>query len=306
MGCYLPTVYGNHRENAGGRSGIMTTSVSEGVMEAPHARVCVCACVVVVGGGVVVSGGGGGGVRVCVCGGSSLEGLYKVIDIFLMRSMAVWGHMEMVGFAEPSEDWHCASLSRSGEEGGTFTMAIAVRGKLELPGLTMAAELGAGGWLHYGDCLAPDAETEECDRRVSSLLLRNSGKADGCTMASAVRRMLELKDAQCPALPRHCLAVCSTVAADLQASADRWLGPALCGVRPADAACRCDLRSQGCTVSCSVGWSVSVLRLAARSGLPCADCRRAPPLWGRDGGDLRIPCRGMNSRLSSPCVEGVS
>ena len=216
---------------------------------ASRACVCVCACVVVVGGGVVVSGGGGGGVRVCVCGGSSLEGLYKVIDIFLMRSMAVWGHMEMVAFAEPSEDWHCASLSRSGEEGGTFTMAIAVRGKLELPGLTMAAELGAGGWLHYGDCRAPDAETEECDRRVSSLLLRNSGKADGCTMASAVRRMLELKDAQCPALPRHCLAVCSTVAADLQASADRWLGPALCGVRPADAACRCDLRSQGCTVS---------------------------------------------------------
>ena len=42
MGCYLPTVYGNHRENAGGRSGIMTTSVSEGVMEAPHAHVCVC------------------------------------------------------------------------------------------------------------------------------------------------------------------------------------------------------------------------------------------------------------------------
>ena len=80
MGCYLPTVYGNHRENAGGRSGIMTTSVSEGVMEAPHARVCVCACVVVGGGGVVVSGGGGGGgVRVCVCvrgfiAGGSLQG----------------------------------------------------------------------------------------------------------------------------------------------------------------------------------------------------------------------------------------
>ena len=32
--------------------------------------------------------------------GSSLEGVYKVIDIPLMRSMAVWSHMEMVAFAE--------------------------------------------------------------------------------------------------------------------------------------------------------------------------------------------------------------
>ena len=50
--------------------------------------------------------------------------------------------------------------------------------------------------MHYGDCRAPDAETEECDRRVSSLLLRNSGKADGGTMAIAVRRMLKLREAK--------------------------------------------------------------------------------------------------------------
>ena len=184
-------------------------------------------------------------------------------------------------------------------------MAIAVRGKLELLERTMAAELGASGWLHYGDCRAPDAETEECVRRVSSLLLRNPGKADGCTMAMAVRRMLELKDAQCPTLPLHCPAVCSAETSDLQASADRWPGPALGGVRPADAACRCELRGQAHRFS--VGWvgRLRCLCLAAHSGLPCADCRRVPPLWGRDGGDLRIPCRGVNSKLSSPCVEGA-
>ena len=32
--------------------------------------------------------------------GSSLEGVYKVVDIPLMRSMAVWSHLEMVAFAE--------------------------------------------------------------------------------------------------------------------------------------------------------------------------------------------------------------
>ena len=176
--------------------------------------------------------------RVCVCGGSSLECPYKVIDIFLMRSMAVWGHMEMVAFAEPSEDWHCASLSRSGEEGGTFTMAIAVRGKLELPGLTMAAELGAGGWLHYGDCRAPDVETEECGSCASP--------------PSPGPRSL------------HC-----GVAADLQASAARWPGHALCrGVWPADVACRCELRGQvtGCTDSRAARRPAAVLMLAAHSG----------------------------------------
>ena len=32
--------------------------------------------------------------------GSSLEGVYKIIVIPLMRSMPVWSHMEMVAFAE--------------------------------------------------------------------------------------------------------------------------------------------------------------------------------------------------------------
>ena len=32
--------------------------------------------------------------------GSSLEGVYKVVDIPLMRSMVVWRHLEMVAFAE--------------------------------------------------------------------------------------------------------------------------------------------------------------------------------------------------------------
>ena len=32
--------------------------------------------------------------------GAPLEGVYKVIDIPLMRSMAVWSHLEMIAFAE--------------------------------------------------------------------------------------------------------------------------------------------------------------------------------------------------------------
>ena len=32
--------------------------------------------------------------------GAQLEGVYKVVDISLMRSMAVWSHLEMIAFAE--------------------------------------------------------------------------------------------------------------------------------------------------------------------------------------------------------------
>ena len=32
--------------------------------------------------------------------GSSLEGVYKVVDVDLMRSMAVWSHLEMIASAE--------------------------------------------------------------------------------------------------------------------------------------------------------------------------------------------------------------
>ena len=32
--------------------------------------------------------------------GSSLEGVYKVVDVDLVRSMAVWSHLEMMAFAE--------------------------------------------------------------------------------------------------------------------------------------------------------------------------------------------------------------
>ena len=32
--------------------------------------------------------------------GAQLEGVYKVTDISLMRSMAVWSHLEMIAFAE--------------------------------------------------------------------------------------------------------------------------------------------------------------------------------------------------------------
>ena len=32
--------------------------------------------------------------------GAQLEGVYMVVDIGLMRSMAVWSHMEMIAFAE--------------------------------------------------------------------------------------------------------------------------------------------------------------------------------------------------------------
>ena len=36
----------------------------------------------------------------CCTANASLEGVYKLVDIPLMRSMAVWSHLEMIAFAE--------------------------------------------------------------------------------------------------------------------------------------------------------------------------------------------------------------
>ena len=78
----------------------------------------------------------------------------------------------------------------------------------------------------------------------NSRLSRNLGMADGCAIVIAVRRMLELRDAQRlpPASFLHCPADCSVGAIGVHASAAWWPGPALGGMRLADAAIRCESR----------------------------------------------------------------
>ena len=95
-------------------------------------------------------------------------------------------------------------------------MAIAVRRMPELGNaadvqLPAGAELGDGGWWHYGDCRAPEAGT------------------GGCTAACR--------------LPPPAVALRLLCGGDVRARLRGWWpGPARCGSWLADAAIRCELR----------------------------------------------------------------